>query len=171
MKSRLLAALCLGIAIVACNKDKSVVAPATQKIKSLPHYAHRIPVDSTDTGGSKFISANIANAMIGSYLYSINSTANDTDVRSFSVNADSLRAYLSNTSITNVKFIFAHTQSYMNSGNTGVYAGYQSGALTIIIAAYDTAGKYVYYNGCVLDHLVTCPYTCPNGDAGNDLLQ
>jgi hypothetical protein len=171
MKNRLLVALFTGIAILACNKDKFTETPKTPKSNNPPHSAARFTGDSTETATSQFISMSVANQMITSYLYSINSTANDTDIRSFTVSADSLRAFLANTSIKNVKLIFAHTMSYINAGNSGVNAGYQSGALTIVIAAYDTSGNYVYYGGNVLDHLIPCPYTCPSGSAGNDLLQ
>jgi hypothetical protein len=109
--------------------------------------------------------------MIGSYLSSINSSANDTDVRSFSVDADSLRALLDQTGIKRVKIMFGHTMGYINSGNYGHYAGFQSGALTLIIAGYNAAGNYVYYNGMALDHCMPCPYNCPSGAAGNSLLE
>jgi hypothetical protein len=110
--------------------------------------------------------------MINSYLYSINSQQNDSDVRSYIINADSLRAYLSNAEIKNVKLMFAHTLAYIDAGQTGMPAGYQSGALTIVIAGYDATGDYTYYGGgYVLDHAVPCPYTCAPGDAANPLLQ
>ena len=111
------------------------------------------------------------NSMINSYLNSINSSYNDSDLRSFTVNADSLRAYLaSSAAIKSVKVIIAHTQDYMNAGYTGQFAGYQAGALTIIMVGFDDVGNYVYYNGKVLDHAMPCPYTCPPGAAGGELL-
>lgn len=176
MKKLLFTALCVGIAIlacniIACNKEKTTQV-VTPKNNALPHMAGRNYADSVDTAGSKFISVSVANEMIGSYLYSINSGSNDTDLRSFSVNLDSLKAYLSGTNAKSIKLIFAHTMAYINAGNYGVNAGYQSGAITLIIAAYDSAGNYVYYNGSnVLDHLAPCPYSCPPGNAGNTLLE
>lgn len=168
MKNRLFIAMCLGIAIVACHKENSENAPSPAHT----HSTKRLTTSEVmDTLSSAFITPAVANTMISSYLYSINSSVNDTDIHSISVNADSLRALLSNTSITNVKLIFAHSLNYINAGNTGQYAGYQAGALTIIIAAYDNSGNYVYYNGNVLDHLAPCPYTCPIGNASNDYLE
>jgi hypothetical protein len=176
MKNMFFIAVCfgLGITIVACRKDNSAVttaASANQKNIVNRHSTGRF-VDSTDTaGGSLFISTTVANTMISSYLCSINASQNDTDVQSFSINADSLRAYLANSSITNVKLMFAHTMAYVNAGNGCKYAGFQSGALTIVIAAYDANDNYVYYGGSVLDHCLPCPYSCPSGNAGNNLLQ
>ena len=169
MKSKLLVVLCMGVVIFACNKEKSEVTPVTQKSYPAHHYAGRMP-DSTDTVSS-FISTNVANQMISSYLCSINAAQNDSDIQSFSINANSLRAYLANPAITNVKLMFAHTMNYINAGNACQYAGFQSGALTIVIAANDVNGNYIYSQGEVLDHLAPCPYTCLSGAAGNNLLQ
>jgi len=169
MKSKLLIAISLGILIAACHKENSTVAPSTQQTNAKPHYAFR---DSTDTAGSLFIPVAVANNMIGSYLYSINSASSDSDIHSFSISADSLRAYLANPAIKNVKLMFAHTQNYINAGNYGVNSGFKTGALTIVIAAYDTFGNYIYYGGnAVLDHAIPCPYSCASGTAGNDLLE
>jgi hypothetical protein len=166
MKHKLVIALCLGVAIAACKKDSSTVTPAYQA-----PVAKTGGADSTDTTGSRFISVSLANQMINSYLYSINAEQNSSDVRSFSIDADSLRAYLnSSTNIKNVKLVFAHTPEYINSGSFGKNAGYKSGALTIVVAGYDASGNYVYHNGMVLDHLRPCPHSCPAGDAGNNLL-
>jgi len=173
MKKIFFAALCLGIVIVACNKEKSTPVATPSKSTLQPHHlAARYYPDSTDTINSKFIPVSMANEMINSYLYSINASSDDTDLKSFSINADTLRAYLSLTGVKNVKLIFAHTMAYISSGNYGVPAGYQSGAITLIIAGYDASGNYVFYNGnYVLDHLVPCPYTCPPGNAGENLLE
>ena len=171
MKSKLFIALCLGIAIAACKKDNAVDPVTTHQSGTSNHRSgQRFSGDSTDTVSS-YITMNVANQMISSYLCSINATQNDTDIQSFSVNADSLREYLANPAITNVKLMFAHSMSWINAGNSCQYAGYQSGALTIVIAAYDANGNYIYYQGEVLDHMAPCPYTCPPGAAGNNLLQ
>ncbi len=172
MKSKLLAIMCLGIVIAACNKDKSEVAPVTKKTYSAPHSAGRLASQPVSEMNSAFIPKDVANQMINSYLYSINSSANDSDVRSFSINADSLRAYLSDPSVKSVKLILAHTMSYISAGNSGLYAGYQSGAMTIIVAGYNESGTYVYHGGnYVLDHCTPCPFSCPPGDAASYLLQ
>ncbi len=168
MKRKLLVAFCLGSAIVACRKDSDTVT--TAKSQSVTHKAAGRYYDSTAVSSS-FITQSVANQMISSYLSSINSAQNDSDIHSFSVNADSLRAYLENPAIKNVKLMFAHTMNYISAGNTGLNAGYNSGALTIVIAGNDSLGNYIYYRGCVLDHIAPCPYTCDIGYAGGDLLQ
>ena len=129
-----------------------------------PSYSRFIPVDS-------------ANKMISSYLNSIDYQHNDTDLRSLIFNADSLVTYLTTTGLTNVKLMFAHSLEYINNGGQDKYAGYQSGALTLIVAGYDTSGNYVYYSysstspGMVLDQSMPCPTSCPvTGTASSDLL-
>ena len=117
------------------------------------------PTPGTDTS---FINKDTADVMIESYLQSI-SRATDTPLNCLIVNADSLRAYLNDTNIKNVKLMFAHTQAYINAGNTGVPAGYKAGALTIVLAGYNRGGDYVYYNGNqVLDNAMPCPTDCPH---------
>lgn len=175
MKNKLFISLCLILTIAACRKDNPTVTPANDTSKTTvttQHGAGRLPASMADTESSKFIPMTVANQMINSYLSSISANTNDTDVRSYSINADSLRAFLDNTSIKNVKLILAHTMNYINAGHYGVPAGYQSGAMTIIIAAYDESGNYIYYRGNnVLDHVAPCPYSCPPGQASNSLLQ
>src|SRR5436305_263075 len=125
MKNRLFVALCIGLAIAACSKNNSTVKPVTPLSQTGGHLGGKFTGDTADLSGSRFIKVSDANLMISSYLNSINSTANDSDIRSFSIDADSLRAYLSNSSIKNVKISFAHTLSYISAGNGGKYAGYQ----------------------------------------------
>jgi len=171
MKRRsIIAVVCFGIVIAACRKENPG-APAEQKSTPVPQFAYRLPASLQETEYSKFIPIDSANKMIGSYLYSINSSYNDSGLRSFTINADSLRSYLDNGDVNNIKLIFAHTLNYINAGYDGVNSGLESGALTIIIAGYDNSGNYVYKNGMVLDHLKPCPYTCPSGQATNDYLQ
>jgi hypothetical protein len=170
MKSRLIIALSVALAVVACNKENATVQPIS-KTSTSSHAAFRLPADFADTTTSKFIPLDSANKMIGSYLNSINASTNDSDVRSFTVNADSLRAYLSDNSVKNIKIVFAHTLKYINSGYGNQNAGYQSGAMTMIIAAYDGSGNYVYHGGQVLDHIAPCPYTCPSGTAGGNYFE
>ena len=125
---------------------------------------------------SAIISLDSANKMLLSYLNSINYHVNDTDLRSVIFDASQLRNYLSNPMITNVKLMFAHTLDYINSGGKNNYAGYKSGALTLIVACYDANGNYVYDNAAsystVLDYGMPCPSSCPTaGTAAVDTFQ
>ena len=178
MNRKVIIALSLLTFVLACNKEKQTVTPqttpvSTETVQTTHHSGSR-------GSGSLFIPMADANQMISSYIASIasdpNNTAQTPDIHSFSVNADSLRAYLANPAIKSVKLAYAHTMEYINAGNYGIMAGYQSAAMTIIVAGYDANGNYVYFSGAngsqlVLDHLVPCPSNCPNGAAGNDLLQ
>ena len=191
MNRKLLIALFLVFVVIACNKEKSEIVPANsissqnglkyqsgsafqgREFKS--NFVSPTPGDerSRHIIGSQFIPADSANEMINSYIYSIeHSATHESDIHSFSIDADSLRKYLMHTELKHVKLIFAHTMDYIHSGYRGVYAGMQSGAVTIIIAGYDNAGNYVYHNGGnVLDHCIPCPTSCPSGNAGDDLLR
>ncbi len=172
MKKSILVIIAL-IAIVlfqnACNKkEESVlkstdkrIAPKEKKMETMSYSVNFIPIDS-------------ANKMINSYLLSIETgvTPLVPDLHSLILNADAIRAYLSNTDISNVKIMFAHTLDYINNSNNGVHCGYESGALTVIIAGYDEDGDYVYYDtDNVLNKSNPCPIQCPSiGTASNDIL-
>lgn len=123
---------------------------------------------------SRFIPMDTANKMISSYLNSINYQQNDTDLQSLIVNVDQLRAFIDGNNgrnITHLKLMFAHTLAYTNSNKVNTYAGYKANALTLIIAAYDSTGHYVYYPvNSVLDYTQPCPPVCPSGNAGSPLL-
>jgi hypothetical protein len=159
--------------VVACSKESSEVNPGAKR-KATAFARLDFPSDSSKC---QFIPVDSANKMINSYLYSINSTVNDSDLRSLIINADSIRAYLNvNPNIRNVKIMFAHTLNYINAGYGGQYAGYQSGALTIIMAGYDGSGNYVYMSmgsgAMVIDHALPCPASCPGaGTAAYDILE
>ncbi|MHB8207644.1 MAG: hypothetical protein ACYDDY_09625 [Mucilaginibacter sp.] len=114
-----------------------------------------------------------ANKMIGSYLNSIQNT--DSNLQALIIDMDQLRRYtdsMATTSrITHLKLFFAHTLKYINAGHANQNAGYHSGAFTIIVAGYDSAGNYVYFNGDnVLEYLAPCPPNCDLGKAGQPFL-
>ena len=67
-------------------------------------YSQPIPLDT-------------ATKMIASYLLSINYPTYDTNVRSLSLIADSVRAYLSDSRITTFNLRFAHNLSWINGGS------------------------------------------------------
>lgn len=129
------------------------------------------------TNPTDFIPIDSANKMIGSYLNSIDVTHNDTDIQSLVIDMDQLMLYQDQTAqsqnrLTHIKLMFAHTLDYINSGHGNQPAGYNSKALTLIIAGYNQNGNYVYLNGNqVLDHSTPCPHNCPIGQASNSLLQ
>jgi len=179
MKRTFLVVFGLGLAIIACRKSAQEATPAVATQAGTynsgnSYSTHKMAHRGGDSiqYSSRFITTEDANKMINNYLTSINSSNNDSDLRSLTVNADSLRAYLSNSSVKNIKLMLAHTL-YWATVNTGINAGYQSGAITIIIAAYDSSGNYVYYNGSnVLDYSAPCPSACiAQGSAASYTLQ
>jgi hypothetical protein len=119
--------------------------------------------DSTDSCLTTSIPVDSANKMINSYLTSIGgSTPTNENLYSLIMDANSLRCYLSNPEIKNVKLMFAHTLDYINKGHGGQNAGYGSGKLTLVIAGYDQNGNYVLdAKAGVEDNMRPCPHDCP----------
>lgn len=141
----------LFIFFAACRPNKTTSTPTAM-----------IPIDS-------------ANRMISSYLNSINYTVNDSDIRSLILDADAFRDFLGHPTIGSqveqFKVSFAHTLDFINSGHENQNAGYQSGALTIVITGLDDNGNYVHYpGGLAIDNASHCPPSCPAGTGGNNLL-
>ena len=131
-----------------------------------------------DTEFSRPIKIDTANRMIQSYLTAINSTVNTQEIKSVIYDADVLRAYLDQhvgtdmKRIEKIKFIFAHSLDYVNSGNAGRRPDTNSHALTLVIVGVDKDGDYVYTpNGEALDFGQPCPPRCPgHGTSGSDTL-
>lgn len=167
MKKNALIFLSLTLLFTACQKSTPTVQPAVNK--NVTQNSIVRPSSGGTGNAGEFISVSLADSMIGSYLTSISSSSNDTDLRSFSIDANLLRAYLSDGSVSSVKLVFAHSSDYMAS-HYGEYSGMKAGGLTIVIVGYDTSGNYVYRGGMVLDHAAPCPYTCPSGSASSYLL-
>jgi len=162
--NHLLGVAVLALTLNACQQStpqNEKAAISTDTLSMDDNYkAHLIPVDS-------------ANKMIGSYLSSLPADSQDSELQSLIMNAAVLREYLADTSIRNVKIMFAHTLDYINSGYEGQPAGYKSGALTIIFAGYDAKGDYIFAPGnMVPNHTVPCPNHCVgSGSAASSLLQ
>ncbi len=144
-----------------------------------PKPPFKAPPPKVPYGNSAFIPADSANKMILSYLTSINYQQNDTDLDCLTIDADTMRAYLANTNVKKIKLMFGHTLEYINAGGGNQYCGYQTGALTVIIACYDSMNNYVYYHApqsavnMVMDHAEPCPSNCARGGsaASNVLIQ
>jgi hypothetical protein len=131
--------------------------------------------DSTTTEADTCLSCipvDSANKMIGSYITSLNGNTGNQYLYSLIANAADLRKYLNdNPSVTNVKFMFAHTLDYINAGYGGQNSNTKAGAFTIVIAGYDANGNYVIGANGVMDRLSPCPNTCPStGTASSNTL-
>ena len=133
---------------------------------------------SIDTEFSRPINIDTANRMIQSYLTAINNTVNTQEIKSVIYDADVLRAYLDQhvgtdmKRIEKIKFIFAHSLDYVNSGNEGKRPDTNSHALTLVIVGVDKDGNYVYTKGGqALDFAQPCPPRCPvQGNSSSSLL-
>ena len=168
----LCAALTLATIFNACTEKKTIEPKPLQPKKNffLTDYAsnpdimrYMIPRDS-------------ANKMIESYLNSVGGTSTSSageNIHSLILDGATLRAYLSDTTITKVKVMFAHTLSYINAGNEGMNAGYTRGALTVVIGGFNDDGNYVYGpEERVPNMSIPCPNYCPNsGSATSSLFQ
>jgi len=122
------------------------------------------------------VDVDTANRMIMSYLNSINYGVNTDAPRALVYDAEILRNYLNDTSkgkIRYVKFMFAHTMDYINSGHEGQKPGANENALTMVIVGYDANNNYVLTrNNKVRDNCMPCPANCPNaGTAAYNIIQ
>lgn len=130
---------------------------------------HRPPLNEPY---SKPVSIDSANIMISSYLVSIKDSINKEALRSLFYNADVLKDFLnSNQDIQKLKFVFAHTQEYINAGHYGQLPDSNSHAVTLVIVGVNSKGDYVYCNNMALDFCQPCPSNCPEiGNASSNLL-
>lgn len=106
-----------------------------------------------------------ADKMIDSYLGSINYTVNDTDLQSLILDAEAFRDYLDDPAVGHqvkqFRVSLAHTLDYINSGHYNEYAGYRSGALTVVVVGLDETGNTIYYpGGLSIDNASHCPPSC-----------
>ena len=155
-------ALCLGLA--ACGTKQNIDPNAdTTKVSTTNSRAANSAARVVGALYSQPIKIDTANRMIASYLESVGYPQVDTAVRSLSFDADTLRSYLLNPSITTMRFYLGHQLSYLNGGNErfGKDIGMRPGALTIIAVGINDNGQVVRNstNG-VYEHAMPCPYSC-----------
>lgn len=157
MYSKLIA-LALFIGLVSCGDTKQNVKDHSESCSNINSY---LPIDS-------------ANKMISSYLNSIQYQNNDTDVRSFIVDANALRCYLNSEeglNVSNLKISFAHNASTAYSADSNVNCGYNGKHLAIVITGFDTLGNNVIHpKGLCFDRGVWKPLFQISGNASNDLI-
>lgn len=150
--------------IYGCKKENAEVAPQSSSVSlhqqsSYAGYA----LKGTDDDYSRTIPVDTANRMINSYLTSIDYPTNETTLRSLAFSADSLRDYLTDSSIKTIRFMFAHQPAYINAGHFGEPAGMNPDALTLVIVGMSNTGNYVLNkNNGVYEHCKPCPKFCPS---------
>ncbi len=136
----------------------------------LPSCRHHVKMPEENIPYSTLIPIDTANKMIKSYLDGVNCNENPEAIKALRFDADSLRAYLSDPHIKNIKFVFANTLAYANSPYSGKRPPLNSHVLTIILAGYDEFGNYVYKNNQVYENCFPCPNNCGPGQSGEDYL-
>jgi len=166
MKSTfLLASAAVALAFTsACHKPETCNNPnadATRTVVTNPAVQHSTA--RVGAGYSQSVTLDEANKMISSYLTSVNYPYQDSAIRSLSFDADSLRAYLKDSRITTMKFVFGHQLSYVASGSDvfGKYVGMKPNALTIIAVGVDENNSVIRNStGGVYEHALPCPNMC-----------
>jgi hypothetical protein len=162
MKNCAFVSIAIMILISACGKKENTPEPkptAKQKTASFRY---------TGSDYSQPITITEANTMIQSYLSSINYPENNTNLRSLTFDADTLRAYLNDSTrgkIATLKLMVAHQPQYAQS-NYGIPAGMSANAITLIVVGLDENDNYIYNKqNMVYDHFRPCPSNCDNATA------
>lgn len=154
--------------VYSCQKEPKIknVHPAQEMLQHDLRHGSNLLSDSF----SYWIQMSTANDLIDSYLNGINSSS-DTLIKSFLLDAASMRHYLLDSSIQQFKLILAHT-AHIEATSPDVYHGLKAGSITCIIVGVDALGNYVYRDGdLVVNRMLGCPHNCLSvGSAANDLL-
>jgi hypothetical protein len=157
----------------ACKKDSNPTEPLNVSGTSsggAGNYGGRPSLQFRYSGAdySQAISIADANSIIQSYLTSIDYPNNDSDLRSLTFDADTLRSYLNDTShgrIVTLKFMLAHTSAYAQN-SYGKPAGLKANAMTLVIVGLDENDRYIYNrDNMVYEHFYPCPTECTNSSA------
>jgi hypothetical protein len=163
MKNFALFSLATILFISACSKDSDNYTPVAgnqaQLIQQNPTYTG-VKFRYSGADYSQPIPIDDANNMIQSYLTSINYPNNQTDLRSLTFDADTLRAYLADGRIKTLKFMLAHQPGYAAT-NYGMNAGMKANAITMVIVGLNESEQYIYNgNDMVYEHFRPCPDHC-----------
>jgi hypothetical protein len=152
----------------ACKKDSNPMEPLNvtgTTAGGAGNFGGHAPLQFRYSGAdySQAISIADANSMIQSYLTSIDYPNNDSDLRSLTFDADTLRAYLNDTShgrIVTLKLMLAHTPAYAQS-SYGKPAGLKANAMTLVMVGLDENERYIYNrDNRVYEHFSPCPTQC-----------
>lgn len=109
---------------------------------------------------ANFIPVDQANQMINSYLQSVGYPGKDDEVRSWLLDAASLRAYLADTSIVKVQVFLAHTLDWINTGKGGIKPQPGEFPNTVIVVGVNGRNQYQPLKGKVMDNAAPCPQLC-----------
>ena len=166
----ILASAALAFAFTACNRQEAPADPGANSVKTYVTNGGNISSAGrlVGEGFSQSIAIDTANRMISSYLQSVGYPYADTTIRSLAFNADTLRAYLANPNITDVKLYLAHQITWLDGGPNryGKNIGAQPGKLTVILVGLDNSGAVIRNstNG-VYEHALPCPASCSSSSS------
>lgn len=152
---------------------RTTIAIGLLAATSLIACKHKGPHHPPVCGSQSLIPKDSANKMINSYLNSINYPLDDSDVLSYSVDADALRFLLDSMpgsqNIHEIQIRLGHDLDYINSGHGNQNCGYNYKGLTVILNGVSLSGSAVVVANAVINHARPCPKSCPPGNASNPL--
>lgn len=154
---------CLSLCtMIACQKDEKPTTTLATQNNNAP---------TIQSGISSFIDSAAANVQIASYLSSID-TFNTAQVKSFILDAASLRTYLANNAIEQIKIMIGHQSVVIGSSLPTPYQYLNTGSMSLVLVGVDNNNNYVYHNtNEVINRSRDCPINCyVTGNASNDLL-
>ena len=140
MKKTLITAA-LALTLFSCSK-KEEEAPKTANKSAASNFP------------GQMISSSQANEEIGSYLESINYPDNDSTIRGFLMNADTLRLLLSNPEVKGVMTILCHDKSYAEDS----YGIPTQTHLSMVVVGLNSDKEIITTH--VMNFLQPCPPYC-----------
>ena len=79
--------------------------------------------------------------------------------------ADTMRHYLVNSQVKQLKFMMAHRHTYISTDKYGTNCGMKAEAFTFVIIGLNASNQPVYTsNNMVMEHTRPCPSFCANSD-------
>lgn len=162
MKHYLLPLLLTLLFLGACNKDSATKletkAKAPKATKSIEQRNQQDP--QTISAVLTTINIEKANTMIESYLESIMDHP-IPQIKSFLIDAATLRALLSDHSIEQVKIHIGHTDSIVQNSDATVFHSLNQDAIALILTGVNALGDYVLIeDSLAIDKTKSCPSNC-----------
>ena len=151
MKNTLIAVLFLCICfIAACTKETGNLSNTPALQGNAANSSYIFGHSAARYAGSDYsqsIPSDVANSLVQSYVTSLPYPGINSALRTFNLDADTLRAYLqSHPEVGTLKFMLAHQTAYKNSGDYGKYAGMSATAMTMIVIGMNDNYSYVLNN-------------------------
>lgn len=114
----------------------------------------------SESTSPSFVGKEQAKRMIDSYQKSIGFPEIDQKIRSWRINAEALRQYLSDPTITEVEIFLAHNIEYIEAGGEGLNPPEDSIVQTIVLIGRNQVSELVYRDELALNNAAPCPRMC-----------